>query len=190
LNLLDYDPDDVDVRIAELLVATSDTADPLLHPKVPEALRLLREKLQMDVVFVSQFVDQRRQFRVVESAPHKTVVKAGQSDPLEETWCQHVVDGRMPQLVKDARPLVEAGTVPDPGMEIGTHLSTPVLLGNGSVYGTLCCFSQEVKAGVGERDLQRLQIVAKLLAEDLRAHDVGKELELEPIPDARAKGPA
>jgi hypothetical protein len=173
VNYLDYDPDDIDVRIAELLVATSDAADPLLHPKVPEALRILREHLRMDVVFVSQFVNQRRTFRVVDSSPHHTRVKAGQSDPLEESWCQYVVDGRLPQLVKDAKPYVEAGTVPPAGTEIGTHLSTPVLLANGKVYGTLCCYSQDVKEGVGELDLRRLQIVAGLLADDLLKSEAG-----------------
>jgi GAF domain-containing protein len=188
MDLLDYDPDDLDVRIAELLVATSDTSDPLVHPKVAEALRLLRENLQMDVVFVSQFVNNRRTFRVVDSKPHNTIVKAGQSDPVEESWCQYVVDGRLPQLVPDAAPFVEAGTVPDPGFPIGTHLSTPILMDGGKVYGTLCCFSHTVKQGVTPMDLQRLQIVARLLAEDLQQTEAGVELELEPMQDPRSGG--
>ncbi|GKT26873.1 hypothetical protein AVHM3334_22270 [Acidovorax sp. SUPP3334] len=47
--LLDYDPDDLDVTISELLVATSDSADPELPPAVPEVLKLLRTRLGMDV---------------------------------------------------------------------------------------------------------------------------------------------
>jgi GAF domain-containing protein len=181
VKYLDYDPDDIDVRIAELLVATSDAADPLLHPKVAEALRLLRERMGMDVVFVSQFEQGRRIFRVVDSAPDKTVVKVGESDPLEESWCQHVVEGRLPQLVKDARPHVLAGTVPEPGIEIGTHLSVPVRMGNGRVYGTLCCFSQHVQPAVGDMDLRRLQIVAQLLADDVLATQGGAGLGLAPM---------
>ncbi len=182
IHLLDYNPDDIDVRIAELLVATHESADPLLHPKVSEALGILRKNLNMDVVFVSQFQDGRRMFKVVESDSHNTPVTAGQSDPLEETWCQYVVAGRMPQLVGDARPLVESGAVPDPGMTIGTYMSTPIVLKNGAVFGTLCCFSHDVKDGVSEMDLRRLQITAKLLSDDLHGVGVGAELELQKTP--------
>lgn len=186
MNFLDYDPDDIDVRISELLVATVDAADPLLHPKVGQALGILREHLGMDVVFVSQLKDKRRTFRVVDSKPMFTKVVANQSDPVEESWCHHIVTGRAPQLMKDARPLVQDGTLPDPGFAIGTHLSTPVVLKNGSVYGTLCCFSADVKDGISELDLKRLQITANLLAEDLLHSGIGAEFALQPLDSRRA----
>lgn len=182
IHLLDYHPDDIDVRIAELLIATHESADPLVHPKVREALGILRARLKMDVVFVSQFNDGRRTFRVVDSNPHNTRVVAGQSDPLEESWCHHVVEGRMPQLVKDAGPLIQSGAIPDPGVPIGTHIGTPVVLKNGAVFGTLCCFSHDVKDGVSEMDLRRLQITAELLADDLWRAGIGADLELERVP--------
>lgn len=187
MHYLDYDPDDIDVRVAELLMATAEGADPLLHPKVGEALNVLREHLGMDVVFVSQFKQGRRTFRVVDSKPMLTKVVAGQSDPIEESWCHHIVSGRAPQLMKDARPFVKNGTLADPGYDIGTHISTPVVLKNGEVYGTLCCFSTDVKDGVSDMDLKRLQITAQLLAEDLLGHGVGTELELQPM-DGRQPG--
>jgi hypothetical protein len=184
---LDYNPDDIDVRIAELLVATTDSADPLLHPKVQEALHILRERMKMDVVFVSQFKDNRRTFKVVDCGRKETKLIPGQSDPLEETWCQRVVDGRLPQMVKDAHPYVESGAAAKPGVEIGTVVSTPVILKNGNVYGTLCCFSYQVKDDVTQLDLRRLQITAKLLAEDLLDASVSSELELEPLPEPAIK---
>jgi hypothetical protein len=180
MHFLDYDPDDIDVRIAEMLTATADSADPLLHPKVGEALGVLREHLGMDVIFVSQFQNGRRTFRVVDSKPMLMKVVAGQSDPIEESWCHHIAAGRAPQLMKDSKPFVDDGTLPRPGFPIGTHLSTPLVLKNGSVYGTLCCFSGDVKDGIGEMDLKRLQITARLLAEELLESGVGEELELEP----------
>jgi hypothetical protein len=181
MHYLDYDPDDIDVRIAELLMATTDSADPLLHPKVQEALHVLRERLSMDVVFVSQFKDGRRTFRVVDTDSRHTFLQAGMSDPLEQSWCQHVVDGRIPQFIKDAQPYIRSGAVPHTEIEIGTHLSTPVILKNGEVYGTLCCFSASVQPQVNELDLRRLQVTAQLLAQDLHEGGVGAELELTPL---------
>jgi len=45
---LDHEPDDLDVTISELLVSTSDSADPDLPPSVPEVLKLLRTRLIQD----------------------------------------------------------------------------------------------------------------------------------------------
>ena len=47
MHLLDYNPDDLDVTISELLVATSDSADPDLPDVVPTVLRMLRTRLGM-----------------------------------------------------------------------------------------------------------------------------------------------
>jgi len=180
-HFLDYDPADIDVRIAELIVATHEGGDPLVHPKVQEALGILRRSLNMDVVFVSHLHDGRRTFRVVDSNPNLTKVVAGQSDPIEESWCHYVVSGRAPQFMRDAKPFVDDGAVPAPGFSIGTHLSTPLVLQNGEVYGTLCCFSHDVKDGVSEMDLKRLRITASVLAEELQHAGIGGELKLEPM---------
>lgn len=186
-HLLDYEPDDLDVRIADLIVATHESSDPLTHPKVAEALVLMREKLKMDVVFVSQFGNGRRTFRVVDDARQLKTIFPGHSDPLEESWCQKVVDRRIPEFIKDAGSLIASGEVPRPATPIGTHMSTPITLKNGEVYGTLCCFSCEVEEKASETDMRRLTLAAKLLAEELHSAGLGKELELEPL-DSRPGG--
>ena len=48
--------------------------------------------------------------------------------------------------------------------DIGTYLSTPVMLTGGTVYGTLCCFSLSPNVEVCQRDLRNLQSVAFLVA--------------------------
>lgn len=161
---LDYNPDDLDVTISELLVATSDACDPELPTAVPEVLKLLRTRLGMDVAFVSQIADDRRTIMAVDSAPDFTPLAPGMSDPAEESWCQRVVEGRLPEVMRDAAPHIAAGRAPNPGFPIGTHLSTPVRLAGGQVYGTLCCFSRGTQA---EADIDRLRYTANLLASRL-----------------------
>lgn len=158
---LNYNPDDLDVRISELLVATSDSADPALPAAVSEVLQLLRTRLGMDVAFVSHLADGCRTIQVVDHAPGFTAVQAGLCDPIEESWCQRVVEGRLPQRMVDAAPYVASGQAPNPGFPIGTHLSTPVRLADGTVYGTLCCFSSGVHPAA---DIDRLRYTAGLLA--------------------------
>jgi GAF domain-containing protein len=158
-----YSPDDLDVRVAELIVATPDAADEGVHPKVQEVLALLREKLSMDVVFVSEFVDQRRVFRFVDRAADAPALAPGMSDPIEDSWCQRVAEGRIPEWIPDAKPVIAAGRVPPTDIEIGTHISTPIRSRSGQPLGTLCCFSRKVVESSTEQDLRRLQHTAKML---------------------------
>lgn len=160
----DYHPDDLEVKVSELLVATADGADRALDGAVPQVLKLLREKMRMDVVFVSEFVDGRRVFRNVAQAPGREVLKEGDAEALQESWCQRVVDGRLPELMPSAGPWIASGDAPRPPFPIGTHLSTPIVLRDGSIYGTLCCFSFGENKAAGERDLQHLKFTAKLTA--------------------------
>lgn len=158
-----FNPADLKVAISELLVATADGSDELLDGSVPEVLKLLRQHMNMDVVFVSEFTGGERVFRHVDTAPGADVLAAGQSDPLEQSWCQRVVDGRLPQLIQDAT-FLPSDAAPKPPFPIGSHLSTPVVLKDGRVYGTLCCFSFTAHPGLAEQDLKKLQYTARLTA--------------------------
>ncbi|MCJ0763475.1 GAF domain-containing protein [Variovorax terrae] len=165
---LDYEPDALSVQISELLVATADDADSLIDDCVPEVLRLLRDRMAMDVVFVSEFTGGQRMFRHVATMPGREVVAAGGGSPLEESWCQRVVDGRLPQYIHDAARLPASAAllvqVPHP---IGTHISTPIVLRSGEVYGTLCAFSFTAHGEPNPTDLKRLQYTAQLAAQKL-----------------------
>jgi GAF domain-containing protein len=175
-------PSALEVQVAEMLVATADGADELVDRAVTEVLKVLRERMKMDVVFVSQFVRGRRAFRAVSQARGREVIAAGMSDPLEETWCKRVVDGRLPELIRDAAPLQASGQAPAAPFPIGTHLSTPIVLSNGDVYGTLCCFSFAVSPEMSHRDLQRLRYTAQLVAQKIeRARAKAMEADLQPI---------
>lgn len=167
----DYKPEDLMVQVSELLVATADAADTDIDQAVPEALKLLRDKLQMDVVFVSQFVDGQRVFRYVDTEPQQPVIAVGGGDPLEESWCQKVVDGRLPQLIRDVAKLPEAAEAAKVlPFNIGTHISTPIVLRGGEVYGTLCTFSFQPRPTSGLDDLNVLQLTAQLVAEKIEQH--------------------
>lgn len=154
----------LEVAISKLLVATSDGADIPLDVAMPRVLRLFRERLKMDVVFVSEFANGQRVFRHVDLAPGVDVIKAGGADPLEASWCQRVADGRLPRLIVDGAPLQAAGLAPATAFPIGTHLSVPLVLSDGRVYGTLCCFSFSVSDYARELDLEALQFGAGMLA--------------------------
>lgn len=174
--------DALEVKVAELLVATADESDHLIDRSVPEVLKLLRERMKMDVVFVAEFAGGNRLVRFVEQPPGMQVVAAGQVDPPEDTWCQRVVDGRLPELIPEAAAVVASGAAPDMGGFAGTYISTPVVLGSGEVYGTLCCLSFAVNTGTTEKDVQKLRYTAQLTAAKIdRSRQRASNLALEPM---------
>ncbi len=154
---------ELEVRISELLVATAESSDPLLDDSVSQLLRSMRERMQMDVVFVSEFIDGQRMFRYVDAAPGAPQLEPGDSNPAEESVCQQVVQGRVPELVKNlsAEPL--EGLPPLP-FRIGAHLSTPIVMKDRRVYGTLCCFSAAPRPDLVRADLDKLRMCATLVA--------------------------
>ena len=161
------DPASIGVRISEMLVATVEASDELVDRAVGQVLRMLRTQLNMDVVFVSQFIDGRREFKRVE-ADANSVVKVGMSDPLEDTYCQRVIDGRLPKIVRDVNALPADTDIPALPFPVGCYISTPISLKDGSIYGTLCAFSAKPHPELTAADLKNLQLAAELAARNIR----------------------
>ncbi len=162
-HLENFRDDELTVTISELLVATADSSDPLLDDSVSELLHAVRQRMEMDVVFVSEFVDGQRMFRYVDAAPGAPDIQAGESNPAEESVCQRVVEGRVPELVRDLAK-VPKKDLPEIPFQIGAHLSTPIVLANKRIYGTLCCFSAAPRPELVQAHLDRLKMCATLVA--------------------------
>jgi GAF domain-containing protein len=167
MPLPDFAPDDLEVKISELLVATADAKDPLVSDALHGVLRLLREKMKMDVVFVAEFTNGRRVFRHVSQNAGSEVLKPGDSDPLEQTWCQRVVDQRLPRVVIDAEAYIRRGEAPRMRFPIGSYLAMPLVLGDGTVYGTLCCFSFAKSPYAKDFDLKQLRYAAQVASRQI-----------------------
>lgn len=145
------------------------------HQKIEKMLQAIRKYLGMDVAFLSEFAEGRRLFRYVDSADPKSPVQVGGSDPLEESYCQRVVDGRLPQLMQDASEFAAARELPvTRELPVGAHLSVPIKLKDGQVFGTFCCFSYEPDRSLNRRDLSMMKVfadfAADLVEEDLETY--------------------
>ncbi len=154
-------------ELDDLLVATSDYGDDALDENVQVFLAKLRERTDMDVVFVAKIADGERTFKAVASRPDVDLLHPGMSDPVEQSWCHMIVSGRLPEIVRDAKPLIDSGAVPYTPLSIGTHLSVPVMMPNGAVYGTLCCFALSVKQDDLNREVEHLREAAGLIGRRL-----------------------
>ena len=82
--------------------------------------------------------------------------------------------------------------MPKTPFRVGAHLSAPVVLSDGRVYGTLCAFSFAGDASLTGRDDEKLATVARITAKriDQRRQRVNDEemagWQLEPIEPGKA----
>lgn len=155
-------------NIDSLLSRLSSMNEPLLiaaylEESLREVLSTIREHLGMNVAFISRFQGGRRVFQIVDSSDPEPVIREGDSDPLESSYCMRVADGRLPNLIDDAlqSPLTLALPVTR-ATGIRAHASVPCYLSDGTVYGTLCCFSTESGKRFDEKDLAMMKLCAKL----------------------------
>ncbi|MEN3110024.1 EAL domain-containing protein [Uliginosibacterium paludis] len=154
---------------------TSDTASlaRLLPTQVPadgisaeidRILRAVRAHLDMDVAFVSEFMDDVRIFRHVDAAGW-TPVQTGDAIPLDAGYCKRVVEGILPRLIPDTAQVPAAVAIPETAaVPIGAHISVPVRLSDGRLYGTFCCFGFKAEPTLNERDLRIMETFGELVA--------------------------
>ena len=132
---------------------------------VDRMLDAVRRHLDMDVAFVSEFNGRDRVFRHVACRLDPAPIRPGDSSPLEEGYCMRVVEGQIPQLIPDTGAIPVLHDIPETRtLPIGAHISVPILLRDGRVYGTFCCFSLASNLSLGQRDLHMMRAFADLLA--------------------------
>ena len=151
-----------DARLNELL-------SPAVSANVQRALHSARQHLGMDVAFISEFVGDRRMFHHID-APGGLCLAPGDSLPLTEGYCQSVVDGLLPELIADTSHVPAAMAIPATQLiPIGSHLSVPLRMSDGRVYGTFCCFSHKPDPSLNQRDLGMLRMFAEQVAHQIDA---------------------
>ena len=151
------------------------SVDRLMAELLPSARKLFG----MEVAFVSEFHKGRRVFRYVDCQDGAKLITVNGSDPLEESYCQRIVDGRIPELLQDAQCNVEAMKLPVTlALPVGAHLSVPIRFSSGCVYGTFCCFSRQADATLSCRDVATMRffadIVGKVL-EDRQSVEIARQ---------------
>src|SRR4028118_2047202 len=70
---------------------------------IEDMLRDVREAFRMDVAFVSKFDADQLVFKKLEGDAGSFGWREGESFPIDESYCKRVLDGRIPQVVTDAR---------------------------------------------------------------------------------------
>src|SRR5919112_472238 len=135
---------------------------------IEDMLRDVREALRMDVAFISKFAGDQLVFRKLEGDAESFGWREGESFPIDESYCKRVLDGRIPQVVPDAR---REDATKDHRVtteaDMGCYCAVALVLSDGRPYGTLCCVSHEADPRLRESDLGLMERTARWLVEQL-----------------------
>lgn len=148
---------------------------------VKRVLESVRAHLGMDVAFISEFLGDYRTFRHVDSQSDAAPIKVGERISLDNGYCKKIIDGLLPELIPNTANVPEALAIPDTHLvPIGAHLSVPIRLSDGRLYGTFCCFSFQADMSLNNRDLQMMKAFADLVAYQIE-QDVESTRRLDEI---------
>lgn len=155
---------------------------PHVSENIDQALAAIRLHLDLDIAFVAEFLGTSRVFRNVHSCRPNIAFRVGLSVPMTQGYCEHVVAGRLPELIPDtaknplARSISETNALP-----IGSHISVPIRVAGGRVFGTLCCIGHKPRPDLDERDLRLMRMLSAVIASDLAADLKASAERLEKI---------
>ena len=131
--------------------------------QIAQLLRTARRKLDLSVAFFSRIDKATRTMQVVD-----TLLAApadGYVGPRDSGFCLAVIEGRLPQVMPDAREFPEAvRLLPADLPQIRGHISVPVVLSDGTVYGTFCAYGLVTDPEVTHRDLALMEVLADAAA--------------------------
>jgi EAL domain-containing protein (putative c-di-GMP-specific phosphodiesterase class I) len=140
--------------------------------QIDAILEAVRVHLGMEIAYTSRYVGDEREFTHINSEL-QLPAKPGDREPLEQSFCYYVLQGRLPELIHDARQYELAASVPIVNaLPVGAHLNVPLRFKDGSIYGSFCCLSRNVDTTLTERDLSTMRVFADLaMAEIERERD-------------------
>lgn len=128
-------------------------------------LRSVRQQLHLTVTFIAEFKNGQRVFQVINADDEFSRIQEGDSDPLEETYCQRIVDGRLPELIIDSARYEESRNLPvTHQLSIGSYLGVPIKLSTGILYGTFCGYTENSDPTLNQRDLAIMRVFADVTA--------------------------
>ena len=137
------------------------------------ALAVVREHLGLDVTYISEITDRHMVYHYVcDAAGAQTGedarLKPGDMLAAKNTYCHHVANGLLPELICDTQALeISRKLAVTDSLRIASHIGVPIQLKDGRIYGMMCGFSHTPNTTLNERDLSTMRIFANLVGEHL-----------------------
>lgn len=139
-------------------------------PAIDRVLAAVRGHLGLEIAFVSRYVEGEQRELTHVSTDLELPMGAGFREPREQSYCWHILNGRLPELIQDPRdhPLTAELAITD-FLPVGCHVNTPLRLSDGRVWGSFCALGRKPDRTMNERDLSVLKSFGGLAAERIES---------------------
>ncbi|MDZ7679834.1 MAG: EAL domain-containing protein [Acidimicrobiales bacterium] len=154
--------------------------------QVAELLSTAKDALGLSLTFLSRLDGTTQHLEVVESSI--PLFKDGQTQPQDSSFCQAILDGKLPPVIPNVAKLPEAKRLPAARFpRIRSYVSVPVHLSDGSLYGTFCAAGFTADKGLTKRDQALMEVLARAAAAVIepgvneRRREAGIRERLDPV---------
>lgn len=132
--------------------------------QIADLLLTARSSLGLSMAFLSRMDGVTQHLEVVESSV-PFIMKDGTTQVQETSFCQAILDKRLPEVIPDVRKFPAAMALPSAKFpRIRSYVSVPVVLSDGSLYGTFCAAGLTADRELQERDRALMSVLAKAAA--------------------------
>ena len=142
-------------------------ADELVNdPAIDKILAAVRGHLGLEIAFVSRYVEGAQRELTHVSSDLDLPMGPGFREPREESYCWHILNGRLPELICDPAdyPLTQSLGI-TAFLPVGCHVNTPLRLSDGTVWGSFCALGRQTDRTMNQRDVLILKSFAGLVGE-------------------------
>jgi GAF domain-containing protein len=130
-------------------------------------MRLTRDLLDTDIAILTEIKSGRETARWI--AGEWPGIGEDQSLPLDETFCQRMLDGRIENYIRDAQADGRVNHLPmTRELAIGAYLGVPIRLEDMRLY-VLCCLHRERRPSLGEKEVRLLSGLAESVRVELQS---------------------
>ena len=161
--------------------------------QVADLLRTAKQSLGLSVAFLSRMDGTTQHLEVVESSV-PFLFKEGVTQRQQTTLCQAILDKKLPAVIPDLTKFPEAMKLPSARLpRIRSYVSVPVVLSDGTFYGTFCAAGLTTDKGLTKRDKALMQVLASaatvIIEPGIRERARRSEIEDRLAPVIREGGP-
>ena len=130
---------------------------------IERSLAAARELLGMQLAYIAEVSEDDFRFVALDGDPERFgLPPVGVALPRSATLCDKMLRGDVANVLPDAR-----GEEAARAAHVGAYVGVPVRLVDGTVYGSLCCISDEPTLTLRERDARLLDVLARIIADQI-----------------------
>jgi EAL domain-containing protein (putative c-di-GMP-specific phosphodiesterase class I) len=132
--------------------------------QVADLLHTARQSLGLSLAFLTRMDGTVQHLEVVDSSI-PLVFRDGITQRQDTSLCQAIMDGKLPPVIPDLKAFPEAMKLPAARLpRIRSFVSVPVLLSDGTLYGTFCAAGFAADKQLTKRDKALMDVLAHAAA--------------------------